>query len=98
MAEMDAASKAAQAEARAKSKTAGKTDQPKKETTQPAATAMPLEAANPALVQSASLFDVPVPTATPIAVPTESEVDSEPIVEIDDDEPAEEAEELDDAA
>ena len=49
-------------------------------------------------MQTASLFDVPVPTATPIAVPTESEEDSETFVEIDDDEPAEEAEELDDAA
>jgi hypothetical protein len=36
--------------------------------------------------------------ATQIAEPAESEMDSEPFVEIDDDEPVEEAEELDDAA
>ena len=97
-AEMDAASKAAQAEARAKSKTMGKRDQPKAEAPQLTGTARTVEPAEPAPVQTASLFDVPVPTATPIAVPTESEEDSETFVEIDDDEPAEEAEELDDAA
>jgi PRTRC genetic system protein E len=97
-AEMDAASKAAQAEARAKSKTAGKKDQPKTETTQLAPTARTVEPATPAPLQTASLFDVAATAASPIAVPTELEKDSEPFVEIDEEEPVEEAEELDDAA
>jgi PRTRC genetic system protein E len=97
-AEMDAASKAAQAEVRAKSKTAGKKDQPKTETTQLATTARTVEPAKPAPLQTASLFDVAATAATPIAVPTESEEDSERFVEIEDDEPVEDAEELDDAA
>ena len=97
-AEMDAASKAAQAEARAKSKTAGRKDQPKTEATQLAATARTVEPAKPAPLQAASLFDVVATAASPIAMPTESEKDSEPFVEIDEEEPVEEAEELDDAA
>src|SRR5580698_277350 len=56
-AEMDAASKAAQAEARTKSKTAGKKEPPKPETTQPSATAKQAEPAKPAPHQAASLFD-----------------------------------------
>ena len=97
-AEMDAASKAAQAEARAKSKIAGKQDQPKTETTLVAATARTVEPAKPAPLQTASLFDVAAPAATPIAEPTESEEGSESFVEIEDDAPVEDAEELDDAA
>ena len=97
-AEMDAASKAAQAEARAKSKTTGKREPAKAETTQPAATAKPAEPVKPAPLKTASLFDVPPLTATPTAAPAESEEDDEPFVEIEDDEPVEDAEELDDAA
>jgi len=98
-AEMDAASKAAQAEARAKSKTAvGKKEPLKTETTQAAATAKPAEPVRPAPLKTANLFDVPAPTATPTAAPAESEEDDEPFVAIDDDEPVQDDEELDDAA
>jgi PRTRC genetic system protein E len=97
-AEMDAASKAAQAEARMKSKTAVKKDQPKTEATQLVATARPVEPAKPASQKSAGLFDVPTPaTTTAPAAPAESEEDTG-FVEIDDDESSEEAEELGDAA
>jgi PRTRC genetic system protein E len=97
-AEMDAASKATQAEARAKSKTSTKPVPPKLENAQPAATAKPTEPTKPAPLKTASLFDVSTQAATQIAEPAESEKDSESFVEIDDDEPVEEAEELDDAA
>jgi PRTRC genetic system protein E len=97
-AEMDAASKAAQAEARAKSKMTTKPVPPKTESAQPAATAKPAESTKPAPLKTASLFDVSTQAATQIAEPAESEKDSESFVEIDDDEPVEEAEELDDAA
>ena len=97
-AEMDAASKAAQAEARAKSKTSTMKALSKPEIIQPAATAKPIEPAKPARPNTASLFDVPIPAATQTTASLESEVDSEPFVEIDDDELVEEAEELDDAA
>jgi PRTRC genetic system protein E len=97
-AEMDAASKAAQAEARAKSKTTTKPEALKTETRRPAATAKPAEPVKPAPQKTASLFDLPVPAATPTAAPDESEEDDEPFVAIEDDEPVDETEELDDAA
>jgi PRTRC genetic system protein E len=96
-AEMDAASKAAQAEARAKSKTTAK-PVPKTETTQPAATAKPAEPVKPAPLKTASLFDLPTPAATSTALPDGSEEDDEPFIEIEDDEPVDDTEELDDAA
>ena len=97
-AEMDAASKAAQAEARAKSKAPGKREPPKTESTQPTATAKPAELAKPAPPKTASLFDLPKPAATPTAAPDELEEDDEPFVAVEDEEPVEAAEELDDAA
>jgi sRNA-binding protein len=97
-AEMDAASKAAQAEARAKSKTTAKPVPPKAENAQPAATAKPAEPVKPTPLKTASLFDLPAPAATPTAAPDESEEDDEPFVEIEDDEPVDDIEELDDAA
>ena len=97
-AEMDVASKAAQAEARAKSKTPTRIVPSKPEVTPSPTTARPIEPAKPAPLKTASLFDVSTQAATQIAEPAESEKDSEPFVEIDDDEPVEEAEELDDAA
>jgi PRTRC genetic system protein E len=96
-AEMDAASKAAQAEARAKSKTTTKQVPPKTESAQPAATAKPTESAKPAPQKPASLFDMPAPAATAAVVPTESDEDPG-FADIDDDEPIEEREELEDAA
>jgi PRTRC genetic system protein E len=95
-AEMDAASKAAQAEARAKSKTPAKSVPPNAEVTQHAPTAKPAEPAKPAPQKPASLFDMPVPAAAPTTASTEPE-DDPGFAEIDDDEP-EESEELDDAA
>ena len=93
-AEMDAASKAAQSEARAKSKTATKAIPPKTEVIQFAPNAEPEK---PVSQKSASLFDVSSPAATAIATPAESDEDPG-LAEIDDDEPIEEVEELDDAA
>ena len=97
-AEMDAASKAAQAEARAKSKTTAKPVAPKTETTQPVATVKPPEPVKPVPLKPASLFALPTPAAAPTAAPDESEEDDEPFVEIEDDEPVDDTEELDDAA
>jgi hypothetical protein len=97
MAEMDAASKAAQAEARTKSKTPTKTTQPNTEVTQYSPTAKSTEPSKPAPQKPASLFDMPAPAATTTVAPAES--DEEPgFAEVDDDEPIEETEELDDAA
>ena len=49
------------------------------------------------VIQFFGLFDMPTPAATPTAAPVEPE-DDPGFAEIDDDEPIEEAEELDDAA
>jgi PRTRC genetic system protein E len=96
-AEMDAASKAAQSEARAKSKTATKAIPPNTEVTQYAPTAKPTEPAKPVSQKPASLFDMPALTTAPTAAPAEPEEDPG-FAEIDDDESIEEVEELDDAA
>jgi PRTRC genetic system protein E len=97
-AEMDAASKAAQAETRAKSKTVPKSVPAKTEVTQSAPTAKATEPAKPAPQKPASLFDMPLAPATPpTAAPAEPE-DDPGFAEIDDGEPIEEVEELDDAA
>ena len=95
--EMDASTKAAQAEARAKSKTATRSVLAKTEVPQNASSAKPAEPVKPAPQKPASLFDMPTPAATPTAAPVEPE-DDPGFAEIDDDEPIEEAEELDDAA
>jgi hypothetical protein len=94
---MDAATKTAQAEARAKSKTATRSVPAKTEVPQNASSAKPAEPVRPAPQKPASLFDMPTPAATPTAAPAEPE-DDPGFAEIDDDEPIEEAEELDDAA
>jgi PRTRC genetic system protein E len=97
-AEMDAATKAAQADARAKSKTATRSVPTKTEVLQNAPAAKPVEPVKPAPQKSASLFDVqPAPATTPTAAPAEPE-DDLGFAEIDDDEPIEEVEELDDVA
>ena len=96
-AEMDAASKAAQAEARAKAKTPTKTAPPNTEVTQSTPTAKPAEPAKSAPQKPASLFDMPTPAATAAVTPAEPEEDPG-FAEIDDDDPVEEVEELDDAA
>ena len=96
-AEMDAASKAAQAEARAKSKAATRSVLAKTEVVQNSPAAKPAEPAKPAPQKPASLFDMPITATTPTAAPAEPE-DDPGFTEIDDDEPIEEVEELDDAA
>ncbi|MGA3346957.1 MAG: PRTRC system protein E [Terracidiphilus sp.] len=96
-AEMDAASKVAQAEARAKSKTGIKSAPSKPDSAQPAAAAKPSEPTKPALQKPASLFDAPAPAVTTAVAPAESEEDPG-FAEVDDDEPIEENEVLDDAA
>jgi PRTRC genetic system protein E len=97
-ADMDAATKAAQAEARAKSKTATRSVPAKTEVLQNAPEAKPVEPVKSAPQKSASLFDMPpAPAITPTAAPVESE-DDPGFAELDDDEPLEETEELDDAA
>jgi len=96
-AEMDAASKSAQTEARAKSKTATRSIPTKTEVTQNAPSAKPVEPVKPAPQKPASLFDMPTPATTPTTAPAEPE-DDPGFAEIDDDGPIEEVEELDDAA
>jgi hypothetical protein len=96
-ADMDAATKTAQAEVRAKSKTATRSVPAKTEVTQNTPSAKPAEPAKPAPQKSASLFDMPTPAATPTTAPAEPE-DDPGFAEIDDDEPLEDPEELDDAA
>jgi PRTRC genetic system protein E len=97
-ADMDAATKTAQAEARAKSKTATRSVPAKTEVLENAPAAKPVEPVKPAPQKSASLFDMPPASATtPTAAAAEPE-DDPGFAEIDDDEPIEEVEELDDAA
>jgi PRTRC genetic system protein E len=96
-AEMDAASKAAQAETRAKAKTPAKTAPSNTEVTQYAPTAKPTEPAKPAPQKPASLFDMPAPAATPTVTPAETDEDPG-FAEIYDDEEPGEFGELDDAA
>jgi PRTRC genetic system protein E len=94
-AEMDAASKAAQAEARAKSKTPAKVTPANTEVTQNALTVKPAEPAKPAPPKSASLFDMPTPATITTVTPAESDEDPG-FAEIDDE--PEESEELDEVA
>ena len=94
-AEMDAASKAAQAEARAKSKTPTRPVLAKTESTQPAPTAKPAEPAKPLPQKPAGLFDVPTPAPASRA---ESEEDSDHFFETEIEENVEEVDGLDDAA
>ena len=94
-AEMDAASKAAQAEARSKSKTPAKVTPAKTEVTQNASTVKPAEPAKPAPQKPASLFDMPTPAAITTITPADSEEDPG-FAEIDDE--PEESEELDEVA
>jgi PRTRC genetic system protein E len=97
-ADMDTATKAAQAEARAKAKTATRSVPAKTEVLQNAPAAKPVEPVKPAPQKSVGLFDMPpAPATTPTAAPAEPE-DESGFAEIDDDEPIEEIEELDDAA
>ena len=94
-AEMDAAGRAAQAEARAK-KLSAKKEQPKAEPVKPTATVKPAEVAQPEPPKTFGLFDAPA-TETPA---TEEEVDEEEeiLAEAAEDEQAGQDEELGEAA
>jgi hypothetical protein len=95
---MDAASKAAQAEALSKSKTNAKAATSKTETTQPATSTKSPEPEKPAPVKAAGLFDPPLAPPA-VAAQSDSDEDDEPSLENDeDDAPVAETEELDDAA
>jgi hypothetical protein len=52
----------------------------------------------PAPLKTASLFDLPAAADTSTALPDGSEEDEEPFVDIEDDEPVDGTEEMDDAA
>lgn len=92
--EMDAAGKAAQAEARAK-KQPPKKDPPKAEPAKPVPVAKPIEPAKPEPPKSFSLFDAPA-ADTPVAEDPDEE--EEILAEAAEDQQAEEDEELDEAA
>ncbi|HLH36423.1 MAG TPA: PRTRC system protein E [Alloacidobacterium sp.] len=62
--EMDAAAKAAQTEARSKSKSLGTKAAPKPEVAKPAEISKPVPPSPPELARGASLFDAPAPPAT----------------------------------
>jgi PRTRC genetic system protein E len=94
-AEMDAAGKAAQAEARAK-KLPPKKEPPKTEPAKPTATVKPAEVAKPEPPKTFSLFETPT-DATPVAEDVDEE--EEILAEAAEDQPIEEDdEELDEAA
>ena len=94
-AEMDAAGKAAQAEARAK-KLPAKKEQPKTEPAKPTATVKPAEVAKPEPAKTFGLFDAP---AAETQATEEVDEEEEILAEAADDQPIEEDdEELDEAA
>jgi len=92
--EMDAAAKAAQAEAHSKAKAPARKEPPKVDVAKPAVTAKPEEMPKPEPAKSASLFDEPLPEAITPAVETDEEEDI--LAEIEDEPPADE--ELDEVA
>lgn len=93
--EMDAAAKAAQAEARTKNKTTAAKPTPKPEPVKAAETPKPLPPPPPEPAKTASLFDAPVPAATPAA---EVDEEDEILAEADEDDPSNDEEEFDEAA
>lgn len=93
-AEMDAAGKAAQAEARAK-KLPAKKESPKAEPAKPVAAVKPVEVAKPEPPKTFSLFDAPA-AETPVAEDLDEE--EEILAEAAEDQQDDEDEELDEAA
>lgn len=97
-ADMDAAAKAAQAEARAKSKTAAKKDAAPSDSAKPKDDAKPAEPPKPPVPKTASLFDMPAaeqPAAPPLAATpaaAEETDEDEILAEIKDDEDGDELE------
>ena len=97
-AEMDAAAKTAQAEARSKSRTPAKRELAKPEDVKPAAPAKPLEIARPEPSKTASLFDARATEAASTVPRADTEDDEEVLAEVEEGDEAQEDEELDDAA
>ncbi|MGD0446759.1 MAG: PRTRC system protein E [Edaphobacter sp.] len=93
-AEMDAAGKAAQVEARAK-KLPAKKEQPKTEPAKPVAAVKPVEVAKPEPPKTFSLFDTPA-TETPVAEEVDEE--EEILAEVSGNDDEEEDEDFDQAA
>jgi PRTRC genetic system protein E len=94
-AEMDAAAKTAQAEAKAKIKTPAKREPGKPDTT-PTAPTKPVQALSPEPAKTASLFDAPAPATSASA--DEMDEEDEILSEVEQDGHTEEDEELDEAA
>jgi PRTRC genetic system protein E len=94
-AEMDAAAKTAQAEARSKSKTTGKKEPPTPEATTPTDTPKTFQPVKVEPSRTANLFDAPAPPAT---TATESDEEEEILAESTEDEPVDEIDDLDEAA
>lgn len=97
-AEMNAAAKTAQTEARAKAKSPVKKDPPKEENVKPALAARPVESTKPEPPKTASLFDAPAPAATFLAPEIETDEEDDILAEIEDEERGEAGEELDEVA
>jgi len=80
-ADMDAAAKTAQAEARSKTKTPSKKDTDQPSTAKPKDEAKPAEPAKPPVPKTASLFDIPAPelaaTQAPVAIAAVSDTTDE---------------------
>jgi PRTRC genetic system protein E len=100
-AEMDAAAKTAQAEARSKAKKPARREPAPAEGAKPVDAAKPIVAAKPESPKTASLFDVqPATTAvtTPTVSPSDEEEDEDDFAQIDEDSQPEEDEGFDEAA
>ena len=93
-AEMDAAAKTAQAEARSKAKTTAKKEPPKPETTKPT-DAKPEQSAKEIPARTAGLFDMP---PVPVTAEAESDEEEEILTETEEEDQPDEDAELDDAA
>ena len=94
-AEMDAAAKTAQAEARSKARTTGKKEPPKTETTAPTDTLKPAQPVKEQSSRTATLFDPPAPAA---AYATEPDEEEETLKDTAEAEEGDEEEDLDEAA
>jgi PRTRC genetic system protein E len=100
-AEMDAAAKTAQAEARSKAKTPAKREPAPAEGAKPVEAVKPVAPAKPEAPKTASLFDVQPATAVtsaPAVSPSDEEEDEDDFAQIDEDNQPEEDEGFDEAA
>jgi PRTRC genetic system protein E len=100
-AEMDAAAKSAQAEARSKAKTPARREPATAESAKPLEAAKPIAATVPEPSKTASLFDVQpatAPATSPIVSPSNEEEDEDDFAQIDEDSQPDEEESSDEAA